>query len=328
VTATANEPLTTSELLLRWDADRPRSLQRELGWSDLGVCRRRVGYRLADVEPTNAGGSIQAVMGTAIHMVQEQALNRYVPEASTEEEVTFAGILGHLDRYEDGDVIDTKSTSSRWLQTIKRDGPPKSNLWQINGYAAALIASGRPVRRVILDYIARDTGEEFRWTGQPDPRQVREALVWLKEVRDTELAWLPREFEPDSQFCKGCAFLDICWPEGEPHRDRRAVLFQEDPDAAKWIAKLEEARADKAAAVKREAEAKGALDALRPNTSGTFVLDVGAPKHLRWTVSTSNKLDGDRVRADYKAAEAAAPTKPSTSVTLTLVTPESEEDDD
>lgn len=320
------EPLTVKELLLLWDADRPRSMQRELGWSDLGVCRRRAGYRINGTEPTNTGGSIQAVMGTAIHLVQEQALTKHVPTASTEEEVTFAGILGHLDRYEDGDVLDTKTTTIRRLRTIRQDGPPLPHLWQINGYAAAVVASGRPVRRVILDYLARDTGEEYRWIGRPDPQHVRDALAWVRNIRDTELQWLPRDYEPSSPYCQGCAFLDLCWPEGEPHRDRRAVLYVEKPDAAYWIDRLDQARADKADAAAREAEAKGALDALRPNTTGSATVDVGHDKQLRWTVTTTNKLDTDKVRADYKAAGAQPPTKASTTVTLNLVTPDAGEE--
>ncbi len=321
------EPLTTSELLQLWDAARPRTQQQRLGWSDVGVCKRRAGYRLAGVEPTNPGFSIQAAMGSAIHHVIDPVIREHIPGASVEEEVEFAGVLGHFDRYEDGDVIDTKSTSSRWLAIVKRDGPPQSNLWQVNGYAAAVIRAGRPVRRVILDYIARDTGEEDRWIGRPDPQLVRDALKWLREVRDTDLAWLPREFEPSSPFCKGCAFLDACWPEGEPHRDRRAVLYLEDPDAERWVAQLERARADKADAARREAEAKGALDALRPNVAGTEVVDVGLPVQLRWTVARTNKLDHDQVRADYKAAGAEPPTKESTSVRLTLMAPDDESDE-
>src|SRR5690242_6406495 len=58
---------TTSQLLLAADAIRPRTLQREIGMSDLGSCRRRVGYKLAGTDPVNAVGSVQAVIGSSIH---------------------------------------------------------------------------------------------------------------------------------------------------------------------------------------------------------------------------------------------------------------------
>lgn len=319
---------TTAELLLLWDQKRARSQQREIGWSEIGGCRRRAGYRLAGTEPSNPGSSVQAVMGTAIHTAVQEVLREFAqPGDLVEQEVRFAGVLGHYDRYEaaTATVVDVKTTSSRWLKTIQREGPPQNTLWQINGYAASLISAGKPVKRLVLDYLARDTGDEWRWEGRPEPRHVRDALNWLKQVRETELQWLARDYEPDSAFCRHCPFRDTCWPEGEPHRDRRAVLFQEDPDAAKWAAKLEQARADKAAADKREKEAKGALDALRPNTSGTYTLDIGYAKHLEWTVTQSNRIDSDQVRADYAAAGAEPPTNTSTSVTLKLVTPKKDE---
>lgn len=315
---------TTADLLLAADGDRGRSQQREIGWSELGGCGRRVGYRLAGTEPTNPGSSMQAVLGTLVHEAGA-ALRRAAaqPGDLIEREVRFAGILGHLDWYDAATATlgDDKTTSSRRLATIQDDGPPTATLWQINGYAAALISDGIPVRTLVIDYLARDTGEQWRWTGVPDPQHVRDALAWLREVRATELAWLPREYEPGSAWCKSCPFRDLCWPEGEPHRDPRAVLYEDRPDAAAWAAQLEQARADKADAARRETEAKGALDALRPNTTGRGELDVGYPKRLRWTVSTSKRLDGDRVRADYKAAGAEPPVNEATQVTLTLVKP-------
>lgn len=321
---TAAVALTTGQLLLARDQDRARSKQRQIGWSEIGGCRRRAGYRLAGTEPTNSGSSLQAVMGTVIHEAAQEALRDLAqPGDLVEQEVTFAGVLGHFDRYEaaTGSLVDIKTTSSRNLERIQRDGPPERTLWQVNGYAAALVSTGRPVHRLVLDYIARDTGDEHRWIGRPDPTHVRDALAWLKEVRDTVVEWLPRDFEPDSAWCRNCPFRDACWPEGEPHRDPRVVLFREDPDAVKWAAQLDQARADKADAEKREKAAKGALDAIRPNESGTEIVDVGYGKHLRWTVSSTKRIDNDQVRDDYAAAGAVAPVSVTKKVTLSLVTP-------
>lgn len=317
---------TTADLLLEWDRQRPRSRQRELGWSEVGGCRRRAGYRLAGTEPTNPGGSLQAVMGTAIHDAVQQRLNETAgPDDLVEHEVVFAGIPGHLDRYEADTetLVDVKTTSSRWLEHIKEHGPDRSHLWQVNGYAAALMnQSGMKVRvrRIVIDYIARDTGELYRWTGKPDVQKVRDALEWLKTVRDTDLEMLNRDYAPDSAFCRHCPFFDTCWDGAIPDRDLRSVLFVEDPDAAAWARKLDQARADKADAADREAEARGALDALRPNDSGkSDPLDVGYDKCLQWTVSNVERLDGDAVRAEYKRVGAQPPTKMTTTTTLRFV---------
>ena len=322
-----SEHLTTADLLLRWDQKRPRSMQAEVGMSELGGCRRQVGYRLAGTAPTNVSSSVQAVLGTAIHAAVEQVFRELQSEGVipaedlVEHRVSFAGIPGTVDRYvaATATVEDTKTTSSRWLERIKANGPSRSHLWQVSGYAAALIHEGRKVRRLVINYIARDSGEEYRWEGAFDPHVVKEALAWLADVRSTELDMLPREYLPDSPFCGHCAFADLCWEGGVQGRDRGSVLFVEDPDAAKWATQLKEAREAKEAASKREAEAKAALDALRPNDAGTALVEVpGFPMALQWQVSTSQRIDSKAVRAEYKAAGAEPPTTTSTSVTLKL----------
>ncbi|OZM74019.1 hypothetical protein CFN78_06950 [Amycolatopsis antarctica] len=323
---TTERERTTADLLLEWDRERPRSRQRELGWSEVGGCRRRAGYRLAGTEPTNPGGSVQAVLGTAIHEAVQQRLNETAgPDDLVEVAVEFAGIPGHIDRYEADTetLVDVKTTSSRWLETIKVEGPTRSHLWQINGYAAALLMQkGKAVRvrRIVIDYIARDTGELWRWTGTPDPAAVREAMTWLKAVRATPVEMLNRDYSPDGPFCGHCPFFDTCWDGHVSDRDLRSVLYMEDPDAAGWAEKLHQARADKKAAETREDEAKGALDALRPNTFGrSDPLDVGWDKNIEWRITTTNRLDADAVRAEYRKVGAEPPTKPSETTKLVFV---------
>ena len=318
---TAVAERTTADLLLEWDRTRPRSQQRELGWSEVGGCRRRAGYRLAGTEPSNPGGSVQAVLGTAIHDAVQQRLNETAqPGDLIEHEVVFAGIVGHLDRYEaaTGDLVDVKTTSSRWLDHIKVHGPDRSHLWQVNGYAAAVIRQGHPVRRVVLDYIARDTGELYRWAKAPNPVHVRDALDWLASVRSVPVDMLNRDYAPDGPFCQHCPFFDTCWDGATPGRDPRTVLYVENPDARAWAEKLLAAKETKARAAELEAEAKGALDAIR-NDDGEIV-DVGlGDVGLLWRTTTSQNLDTAAVKAEYAAAGAKPPLKPSTKTSLLVV---------
>jgi len=264
---------TTSELLLQADRLRPRSQQREIGMSDLGSCRRRTGYKMAGVQPVNEVGSVQAVMGSAIHdMVADVLRSIAKPGDLVEHEVNYAGILGHLDRYESDTqtVVDTKTTSARWLEHIKLHGPEHSHLWQVSCYGAALIAEGIPVKRVRIEYLARDTGEEYVWPspeGRPlNPQDVKDALNWLRVVRDSELSMLPRDYDPDSVYCRGCPFggLDggICWENHVPGRDLRSARFVDDPDAEKWAEQLWQAREQVKLGKEFEAEARGALTAI------------------------------------------------------------------
>src|SRR5438128_256655 len=74
---------TTTELLLAWDAQRPRSQQAEMGMSKLGSCRRQAGYHLGGYphDEGYVGNKIQAVIGTAIPQVAAEAAREFVGQA-------------------------------------------------------------------------------------------------------------------------------------------------------------------------------------------------------------------------------------------------------
>lgn len=261
------------------DKRRPRSKQREIGMSDLGSCRRRVGYKLAGTAPVNQSGSVQAVMGSAIHdMVADVLKDTKGPADLVEHEVRFAGVLGHLDRYEAKarKVVDTKTTSSRWLEHIMLNGPEQGHVWQVSCYGAALLAEGKPVERVQLDYLARDTGEEWVWSERFNPRHVRDAFEWLARIRDSDLAMLPRDHDPDSVFCQGCPFGGedggICWEGHVPERDLLSVLLVEDPDSAKHADELWRLRKQIKELTDRANRLKGVLDGVRPDQGGRVKL--------------------------------------------------------
>jgi hypothetical protein len=312
--------MTSAELLLAWD--RKRTAQRKLGlsMSAVGGCRRRAGYLLAETPPVNPSGSVQSAMGSAAHDKIAEAARDLFPADLVEQPVEFAGIPGTLDRYdaELHELIDTKTTSSRWLDHVKLHGIDQSWRWQTAGYAAALIAQGLPVRSIRLDVIARDTGEEWTTRRPFDSLEVEHALVWVAEVEATPLEALPRDYAPDSAFCRGCPFLQTCWEGGIPDRDPRTVLYLEDPDAAAWARKLWDARQAKMEAAAAETEAKAALDAIRGPDRQPVAID-GYDKALRWREQTTWRIDTKAVEADYQATGAKVPRKPATSVVLEFV---------
>jgi hypothetical protein len=251
-----------------------------------------------------------------------QAAGWLPAEDLIEEEVTYAGVLGHLDRYEAAELRlhDTKTTTQLRLEHIRRHGPNVEHVWQTNLYAAALATSGRPVRQIVIDYIARDTGNDHQCVITPDPEVVREALGWLRNVRDTDLDMLPRDRKPESAWCQHCPFFDVCWEGGVPGRDPQSVLYVEHPDGPYWVAELVEARAAKKLAAEREDRAKGALDALRPNDTGKSpVIDVGGDLCVQWTISSWEVVDTAAVKAEYEAAGVAPPMKPAGMTVLSLV---------
>lgn len=272
---------STSELLLLFDQQRARSKQRELGWSEVGGCRKRAGYRMGGYEPTNPSASMQAILGSAIHDAVAKAVETVANGSYlTELEVDYAGVVGHLDRFHKptGTLIDVKSTSSRWLEHILLHGPDDQHKMQLAGYAAALVKAGHEVKRVRIDYIARDTGKEHAWPspeGMPfSTTWVREAVAWLKQVKEADLSMLPRDYLPDSAFCGTCPFRDPCWDGHTPDLEPLKILFAENPDAGKWADDLWQAREDAKDAKKREAWSKGAIEALRP-LAGTGRVQCG-----------------------------------------------------
>jgi hypothetical protein len=305
---------TTTELLLAWDKQRPRSLQKEIGMSALGSCRRQTGYMLGGYdydegfEATNA----QPVLGTAIHEIAAQAAAMLIPGAIAEGlGVRFGGLLGHPDLWINGIVRDVKTKGySLQLENVRRNGPPQGERWQVHTYGAGLILAGYEVHTVQLDYIARDSGDEYLFEEPFSVEVVSEAMAWLEQVRTAEVVTLPRDYRPDSGHCRSCPFFERCWetPRGS---DSRAVLFTDDPDAARWAAVLAEGRTMRQRGEALEADAKGALDALRSVTRPGETQDIEVPgldKLIRFRVNKGKRsLDAAQIAMDYKRADARPP---------------------
>lgn len=278
---------TTSELLLLADQQRARSRQRELGMSEVGGCRRRAGYKLAGTEPVNRVGSVTAVMGTAIHEAVAAGMRLVAGEGDLiEREVRFAGLLGHLDRYESDTctVVDVKTTSAHWCEHVKVHGPSQQQRWQVSLYGAALLLQGTAVKRLRIDYLVRDSGAEYSVGWPFAASDVRDAVDWLTQVRDTPLSMLPRDYAPDSAWCRGCPFGGedggVCWRGHVPARDPRSVLLAEGQDAADAAQELFEVRQDMKKLREREEHLRGVLDGLRPEADA--VVKVGS-RYVRWS---------------------------------------------
>ena len=297
--------------------------------SELGGCRRATGYRLAGYPAGEPKGSLQAIMGTATHdavtvVLKDMRKRGDIPPGSVIDElVVFGGVKGHPDLYVDPIVRDVKTLGyGAQLDKYRADGPPTRHRWQAHTYGAALRLAGHRVTTVQLGYIVRDSGDTWLFEEPFSVDLVRDAFDWLRNVRETELDFLPRDYRPDSVVCKSCPFYDPCWGQGVPERDPLSVLYLEDPDALKWQGRLEDAKARKKAAEDEESEARGALDALRPNAKGRGEVAItGASKNLRWTVSPTGRMDTDEVKADYARAGTKPPLKAGETVKLSLVAP-------
>jgi hypothetical protein len=313
--------VSSAQLLLAWQNKQTAQRKPGLSFSAIGGCRRRAGYLMAGTPATNASASVQSAMGSAAHDWIALAAKEQCPDDLVEHEVEFAGIFGTLDRFHDGELIDSKTTSSRWLDKVKANGISRTWRYQTAGYAAGLIKQGYTVRTIRLDVLARDTGEEWQHTRPFDPTEVADAMAWVDFVRSSELDMLPRDYDPNGPMCQGCPFFQTCWDGAVPDRSPYSVLFVEDPDAAFWAKQLLDARRTKADAKELEDQARGALDALRPNEDGkSDPVDVGLSDfNLQWTVTHPQRLNSDLVRAEYAKVGARPPMNSSTEVRLAFV---------
>lgn len=292
--------------------------------SELGGCRRAAGFKLRGHPAAPVQGSPAAILGTLFHEGVAQAARVLLGKEALieDEEVRFAGVPGHPDLFADGLLVDFKTVGyAMQLDKIRREGPPVRHRWQVMCYAAALIVQGRPVKRVRLDYIQRDSGEEHIWEAPFSMQDVRDAIAWLGNVRSAPLEALPRDYAPDSAYCASCPFYQPCWGHGVPERDPRSVLYLEDPDAARWLRQLADARERRAAAEADEAQAKGALDALRTVTKPGESQDIVAGDMSARIAVTKGRasLDRPKIEQDYAAAGAKPPLKygqPTVQITL------------
>jgi hypothetical protein len=305
---------TTTELLLAWDAQRPRSQQVEMGMSKLGSCRRQAGYHLQGV-PQDEGyeaSGIQNVLGTAIHETAASAARIFLPQAHTESlEVRFGGLVGHPDLFADGVVRDIKTVGyAMQLEQRRRLGPPLRERYQVHTYGAGLVMQGLEVHTVQIDYIDRGSGDEYLFSEPFSVEVVSEAMAWLDNVRTAEIVSLPRDYRPDSAFCQHCPWFERCW-EADRGTDDRHVLFTDDPDAGRWARQLEDAGQRMKIAKDDLADAKGALDILRSVTQPGQSEDLEVPgldKLIRFRINKGKRsLDAAQIAMDYKRADARPP---------------------
>lgn len=183
-----------------------RELQKQVGPSEIGGCRRKVWHRLQGSPITNPGTfRLASSLGTAIHTWIETTLgdsDRFLLETRVERE----GIRGHIDCFdlERNEVIDWK--------TIKTSGtayfPGTQKRWQVQIYGW-LMSSLRPVDSVCLVGIPRDgTDQDIITHTEPyDERIALEALEWLRDVEKRQDP--PRPERKARSFCRHyCGYYD------------------------------------------------------------------------------------------------------------------------
>jgi len=211
------------------DASRDRSMQTEVGPSEIGGCRRKVWYRLNAQPHTNENQSkLAAIMGTAIHAAIEDAIGTLDPEGKeylVETEVAYGDMKAHVDLFvpSTGAVIDWKTSKIKNLSYF----PSKQQRWQVQVYGYLLSKNGYEVKTVNLVAIARDGNEKDVKVHSEayDEAIALEAFAWLASVKASET--LP-EPEKDESFCKDyCQYYDASGEMGCTGLKKERIVLSE-----------------------------------------------------------------------------------------------------
>ena len=189
-----------------------RDLQIEVGPSEILGCKRKVWHRFQQTPRTNQTLKLASWMGTAIHKAIERAFDKRDPfyaEWLREEEVTYNGLMGHVDLYDvhEQQIVDWKTTAKKNLSKF----PSDQQKMQAQIYGYLMNNTGRPVTEVALMVIARDGNErDIRMYAEPyDESVALEGLAWLEKVRNGKKP----EPEKTVNFCRDyCDYFD---PSGE-----------------------------------------------------------------------------------------------------------------
>lgn len=193
-----------------------RSLQKEIGPSEFGGCKRKTWLRLNNQPITNPDTLMLAsVMGTAIHSYIQDAYRRVDPWEERyllEKEWKHENLMGHVDLYDKQEkmVVDWKTTKKTGLRYF----PSKQQRWQVQLYGYLLTMNNMPVEKVVLVAIPRDGDERDIVYHEEDynPDVVAEAFAWMDSITNAEFSPAP---EKDVAFCQFyCNFYDKTGEKG------------------------------------------------------------------------------------------------------------------
>lgn len=186
------------------DANKPRSLQKALGPSEVGhLCERRLTYgtvasRKPDLRPVEKGlnrfnDPLAAIYGTAMHSWLEDAVKlanealgriRWIPEQRVE---IRPGLSGTCDLYDvdTQSVLDWKNLGATSLREFAKHGPGPTYRGQAHLYGAGYMAQfGLPVKKVGIVVLARHGGlrDTILWREDYNQALVDDVLARLDRV--------------------------------------------------------------------------------------------------------------------------------------------------
>lgn len=188
-----------SELIeiIRWhDGNSPRSKQQMLGPSEIGTpCDRRLGYRIAEVEPVNTHfDPWAAIVGTAIHSWLDEAITAWCRSKlgdcdwKTETPVVLDNFVkGRSDCFHNKTVIDHKGAGPDVMTKVRKQGPPAGYVVQVQLYGYGYQQLGFDVEKVALAFYPRAgwLKDMYVWVAPYDEKVAVNALDRVYATAET-----------------------------------------------------------------------------------------------------------------------------------------------
>lgn len=181
----------------------PRSLQKRIGPSEIGIpCARRIGYKLAGVEPVNVGRvPWKPTIGTAVHSWLEEVFKTVNTRLGTETsngprfllehrvnigEILGEAITGSCDVYDSVTftVIDWKIVGAEALAKYRANGPGEQYRTQAHAYGRGWTRRGRRVDNVAVFFLPRDRelDKAHFWHERYDEQVAIDALTRVEGI--------------------------------------------------------------------------------------------------------------------------------------------------
>lgn len=270
-----------------WDADRPRSRQSSLGWSEMSGCRAYMGFRLRGEWASDDDDNWRAIAGTALHEfltgVRREAAQRKGRNVVFDVPVTYRGVPGKADEVDLdlGVVTDYKFPSKASSRLWDDPDLQEERFVQPHGYAAGLVFGGAEQDVVAQACAALDPGqltvqvlvapvdgtfEDWRTYTQPFDRVAAdEAVDRYQAVLEGVAAGGPLPRDKPWFFCERfCEFFTAC-RGGTPRPDLEEI---HDPELATAVERYGLASEQERAAAKVKSELAPLIKGLRGTARG------------------------------------------------------------
>lgn len=213
-----------TSVILRAESTSPRSLQGELGASDLSnPCDRYIAYKLMGVPGRNDADPWPAIVGTGIHWWLEDAIKRVGPQDWMTEHVLPIGdeIISHGDLFlvDKGWVVDHKSAGKDRMTEVTKNGPPIKYVTQVNIYGLGYELQGYSVSKVALVFYPRAgrLRDIWTWVADYEPDRAFAALDRVpriaEQLRRLDVVGNPHRWEQvdatPTHDCGYCPFYNV-----------------------------------------------------------------------------------------------------------------------